>query len=102
MTKITFSWVIKVLTLVGALNASALGSFSPASIIRLDRDFTYEQNLKYLASADTAITPTRVLRWISSLTGHAPKSTPSNFEFQPIFRANDTQTQIIAQIAYKF
>src|SRR4051812_10903958 len=68
----------------------------------LQRDATYEQNLRFMASADTAITPARVLRWMSSLMGHRVISRPSNFEFQPIVRVHDSQEQVIAQIAYKF
>jgi hypothetical protein len=68
----------------------------------LQRDATYEQNLRYLASADTAITPARVLRWMSGLMGHRVIARPSDFEFQPVLRVHDSQKQIVAQLAYKF
>jgi len=68
----------------------------------LNRDQAYEQDLRYLAGPDTAITPAKVLRWVSSLMGHPMLSAPSNTEFQPIVEAHDTRVRILACIAYKF
>ena len=85
----------------GLSSAEAL-NVSPSAVIQLSRDTDYEQNLKYLASPDTAITPAKVLRWIDSMLGYAPSSKPSNVEFQPILRVHDSQQQILGQIAYKF
>ena len=85
----------------GGLRAEAL-NVSPSAVIQLNRDVDFEQNLKYLASADTAITPARVLRWVNSLMGHSAAVQPSNFEFQPIVRVHDSQKQVLGQIALKF
>ena len=83
--------------------ASAEGSDSSgASIIRLQRDTQYEQTIRYAASVDKTITPTRVLRWVNSLMGNTSTTAPSAFEFQPIVRTHDNRQQFIAQIAYKF
>ena len=75
---------------------------SPSSVIQLQRDSLYEQNLKYQASVDTAITPARVLRWLRSMGGKTDLGAASSFEFQPILTVNDQQEQIVGQFAYKF
>jgi hypothetical protein len=75
---------------------------APYAHVDLQRDASYELNLKYAASIDTAITPARVLRWISSLRGQTDFGKPSSFEFQPVVHAHDHQNEIIAQFAYKF
>jgi len=77
-------------------------SISPSTVVQLNRDSVYEQNLKYVSGPDTAITPQRVLRWLNSLMGHTPSAAPSNFEFQPIVRVHDSHEQFIGQIAIKF
>ncbi len=88
------------LSLAGMLFASE--DLSGARHLDLQRDAVYEQYLHYQASADTAITPQRVLRWLNSLMGNSQSYSHSNFEFQPIVRANNFQNQFIAQFAYKF
>ena len=67
----------------------------------LDRDITYEQNLKWESSADKTITPAKVIRWMMSFRGQTP-SAPSRTEFQPIVNAHDGKVRVIAAIAYKF
>jgi len=67
----------------------------------LDRDSTYEQNLRWEASPDKTITPGKVIRWMLSLRGQT-LAPPSKTEFQPIVNAHDGQTRFIAAIAYKF
>ena len=67
----------------------------------LDRDITYEQNLRWEAGPDKTITPAKVLRWMTSLRGQTP-SAPSNTEFVPIVNVHDSRVRIIAAIAYKF
>lgn len=84
------------------LQAQTTSSVSQSSIVRLQRDPTYEQDLKYIASPDTAITPAKVFRWMNSLMGNTSLGTPSNLEFQPIVRAHDSRKEVIGQIAYKF
>jgi hypothetical protein len=81
--------------------ASAYAETS-ATRLQLQRDPTYEQNLRYIASADTAITPEKVLHVIESMMGYSTTGKTSNFEFQPIVRTHDRQSQVIAQFAYKF
>src|SRR5262249_46248415 len=98
------SWIAAAMVLAfqGVLSAQAISGPSFSSVIPLQRDATYEQNLRFTSGPDTAITPAKVLRWINSLMGHTDFGPPSNFEFQPIVRAHDNQQQLIAQIAYKF
>ena len=102
MKRLLVSCFIAVVSLgcVGTLNAQEISS--PSTRVSFQRDSTYEQFLHFQASPDTAITPARVLRWMNSLMGYASLASPSNFEFQPVLRVNDTQKQIIAQFAYKF
>ena len=101
--KRTLAWGIIAalgLSLAGTLRAE--DTVSGARHLDLQRDSTYEQFLRYEASADTAITPARVLRWINSLMGHSTQKSVSNFEIQPIVRARDNREQVILQFAYKF
>jgi hypothetical protein len=86
---------------VAALIAAArpCAAYQPA----MRRDASYEQNLRYIASADTAITPSKVIRWMLSLKDPISQSTLlSKIEFQPIVHSNETQHEFIAQFAYKF
>ena len=64
-------------------------------------DETYDADLKWEASADKAITPAKVLRWIMGLRGQIVTA-PSPTEFQPIVNAHNGYVQIIAAIAFKF
>ena len=85
-----------------SLLASAAGasSISQGQTV-LDRDTTYEQNLRWEASNDKTITPQKVIRWMLSMRGQT-LSAPSKTEFQPIVNAHDGQMRFIAAIAYKF
>ncbi len=65
------------------------------------RDATYERDLQWEASADKAITPAKVIRWMMGLHGQI-LSAPSQTEFQPIVNAHNGQVRLIAAIAYKF
>jgi hypothetical protein len=99
---------LKVSSIMLAISLGCAGSLyaqdnaSPSTRLTLQRDTVYEQYLQYQASPDKAITPAKVLRWVNSLMGHTSVGLPSNFEFQPIVRANENQKQVIAQFAYKF
>ncbi len=66
------------------------------------RDPSYEQALRFEASADKTITPAKVLRWLLHLTGSHMTIRPSNTEFQPIVNVYNTRVRLIAAIAYKF
>lgn len=83
-------------------SAWAYSSDSSDNLSILQRDREYEQALRLQASPDKAITPAKVLRWISALAGHAMLTAPSQTEFQPIVNVRDSHVRIIAQIAYKF
>ena len=65
------------------------------------RDATYERDLQWEASADKAITPAKVIRWIMGLRGQIVTA-PSQTEFQPIVNAHDGQMLFVAALAYKF
>ena len=67
----------------------------------LDRDTTYEQNLRWENSADKNVTPAKVMRWITHLRGHSA-AIPSPTEFQPIVHVNNSRIHLVAAIAYKF
>jgi hypothetical protein len=65
------------------------------------RDATYERDLQWENSADKAVTPAKVWRWIMGLHGQIT-SAPSPTEFQPIVNVHNGQTILVAAIAYKF
>lgn len=92
-----------ILSLIGILAAAPLlwAEGSSEGRISLLRDQTYEQNLRWEASADKTITPSKVLRWILGLRGQNLNA-PSQTEFQPIFNTQNGHIRIIAAIAYKF
>ena len=71
------------------------------SRLALLRDATYERDLAWEASADKAVTPAKVWRWIMGLHGQIT-SAPSPTEFQPIVNAHNGQVILVAAIAYKF
>ena len=102
MNWLKVSSIILTVSLGCAGNLYALETASPSTRLTLQRDSTYEQYMHFQACPDNAITPARVLRWMNSLMGLVTVGSPSNLEFQPILRAHGSQTQIIAQITYKF
>ena len=68
-----------------------------------ERDTSYEQALKYEASADKTVTPAKVLRWVMGLRGQVVTAPPpSRTEFQPIVNAHDGHVRLIAALAFKF
>src|ERR1039457_1495214 len=68
----------------------------------LHRDKTYEQNLRWEASDDKTITPSRVLRWLRGARGAALFAAVTPAEFQPIVNVQNTRIRAVATIAYKF
>lgn len=66
------------------------------------RDKTYEQNLRWEASDDKTITPSRVIRWMRGARGAAVFATVTPAEFQPIVNVENTRVRVVATIAYKF
>lgn len=79
---------------------AAAWGYSESAVLHLDP--TYDRELQYEASADKTITPYKVIRWIMGLDGQQSTSAPLPIDFQPIVRAHDGQTQVIAAVAYKF
>jgi hypothetical protein len=69
--------------------------------VPLERDQTYEQDLRYESSADQTVTPAKVIRWIMGLRGQVVPA-PRPTEFQPIVNAHDGHIRLIAAIAFKF
>jgi len=91
------------LTLSVLLLASlARGACAAPGRVSLDRDATYEENLRWQASDDKTITPARALRWLRGMRGQAVFATTSPTEFQPIVDVQNTRVRAIAAIAYKF
>ena len=70
--------------------------------MNLLRDATYERDLQWENSADKAVTPAKVWRWIMGLHGQITTAPPSPTEFQPIVNAHNGQVIAVATIAYKF
>jgi hypothetical protein len=67
----------------------------------LDRDTTYEQDLRWENSADKTVTPAKVIRWMMGMRG-SQINPPGPTEFQPIVNAHDGQLRVVAALAYKF
>ena len=100
MAKSTFSWMLAVSLLALLSGAAGASSLSQGNTV-LDRDTTYEQNLRWEASNDKTITPQKVIRWMLSMRGQTLTAPPKT-EFQPIVNAHDGQMLFVAAIAYKF
>jgi hypothetical protein len=66
------------------------------------RDQTYEQNLRWEASDDQAITPARVIRYLMGMRGQQVYNSPSNTDFVPTVNVNESRVRVIAAISYKF
>ncbi len=67
-----------------------------------NRDKTLEENLRWQASEDRAITPTRVIRWLRGVRGAAVFAAVTPAEFQPIVNVENTRVRAVATIAFKF
>lgn len=72
-----------------------------ASTPAFQEDRTYEERLRYEASADKSITPAKVIRWLMQKQGKSIGEA-SNTEFLPIVNVYNSKVRIIAAIAYKF
>ena len=66
------------------------------------RDKTYEQNLRWEASDDKTITPSRVIRWLHGARDSDIFAAVTPAEFQPIVNVENTRVRAVATIAYKF
>jgi hypothetical protein len=97
----TFLRIIISSALISLGSIAAWASPMSQGRVPLLLDQTYDADLKYEASADKAITPAKVMRWIMGLRGQVV-SAPSRTEFQPIINAHDGQIRYVAAIAFKF
>jgi hypothetical protein len=88
--------------LLGLLAASAGAAASPENKAPLERDMTYEENLRWEASADKTITPTRVIRYMMGMRGSEVFASVTPAEFQPIVNVENTRVRAVATIAYRF
>jgi hypothetical protein len=70
--------------------------------VPLQRDPTLENNLRWEASDDQAITPARVIRYLMGMRGSQVFDSQSPIEFVPIVNVKDSRVRAIAAIAYKF
>lgn len=86
------------LTLVALASQIAAAS---KTLTTFEHDFAYEQALRYEASADKAITPAKVIRWLTLRSGGNPGA-PSSTEFVPTVDMNESKMRIMAAVAYKF
>ncbi len=88
-------------SLISLLIAPAFGALTSNEVL-LHRDRGLEESLRQESTADQAITPAKVFRWIRSFSGHALTTVPSNTEFQPIVNVYNGQVRVIAAVNYKF
>ena len=70
--------------------------------ISVQRDPTQEENLRWEASEDQAITPARVFRYLTGMRGSKIFTADSTTEFIPIVNVYDSRYRVVAAIAYKF
>jgi hypothetical protein len=97
--------IVMLTALLTGSAAMAFGSYDQEAGPRISRDRSYEQILRYEASADNAVTPARVLRWMrASLLGiRTDSQKESNVEFRPVVKANESNGyRILASVVYKF
>src|SRR5258708_21058491 len=86
---------------IGCASQKAWAEPTSRGRVPLFLDQTYDTDLAWEASADKAITPAKVIRWIMGMRGQSV-SAPSRTEFQPIINAHDGQVRYVAAIAFKF
>src|SRR5690242_21660282 len=67
--------------------------------VSLLRDQTYEQNLRFEASADKTVPPAKVIRWLIGRRGRT-LSAPSTRAARPLANAHDGHIRLIAGIAF--
>ena len=88
------------------LGLLACGAWAAAPIsqgrVPVQRDPTLEENLRWEASDDQAITPARVLRYLTGMRGSKIFTTDSSTEFIPVVNVYDSRYRVIAAIAFKF
>lgn len=70
--------------------------------VPIQRDSTLEENLRWEASDDQAITPARVLRYLMGMRGPQVFASKSSTDFVPIVNVYDSRVRVIAAISYKF
>jgi hypothetical protein len=70
--------------------------------VAIQRDPTLEENLRWEASEDQAITPARVIRYLMGMRGVQVFQSQSPADFVPIVNVNNSRVRIIAAITYKF
>lgn len=70
--------------------------------VPLQRDQTFEENLRWEASEDQAITPARVIRYLMGMRGTQVFDSKTSIEFIPIVNVYDSRVRAVAAIAYKF
>jgi hypothetical protein len=87
---------------IGLLTSVAWADPPSSGRTVIDRDKTYEENLRWQASDDQTITPSRVIRWMRGVRGAAVFASVSPAEFQPIVNVKDSRVRIVATIAFKF
>src|SRR5881392_1876058 len=99
----TSRWLILAALLVPGSGWCAPAAVDPHGPAFINRDAEYEQNLRFMAAADQAITPAKVLRWLRGL-GDPVKafSGGTRTEFRPMFNADQDQVEILAAFSYKF
>ena len=83
------------------LAGNAAAASSEEGSVPMERDRTYEQNLRWENGPDKTVTPAKVIRWMMSLRGQTVAA-PSSTEFQPIVNAHDGHVRLVAAFAYKF
>src|ERR1051326_8736975 len=87
--------------ILGLLTGGAWAASSAPEKTPLRRDATYEENLRWQASDDRTITPTRVIRWMRGVRGSAVFAAVTPAEFQPLVNVENTKVRVVGTIAFK-
>jgi hypothetical protein len=87
---------------LGLMAGKALAAPDAQGRVPIQRDATYEENLRWEASDDQAITPARVLRYLMGMRGRQVFESKSSTDFVPIVNVYDSRVRVIAAISYKF
>ena len=101
MRKISVRLILSLIPLVLMTGLSRAASVGQGRV-PIQRDPTLEENLRWEASEDQAITPARVIRYLMGVRGAQVFNSPSPADFVPIVNVYNSRVRLIAAITYKF
>jgi hypothetical protein len=94
--------IILSLAFLGLVTSGSWAASVGRGRVAIQRDATFEENLRWEASEDQAITPARVIRYMMGMRGSKIFTSDASAEFIPIVNVYDSRYRIVAAIAFKF